>query len=211
MKLKSLLALFAAALTLGYTALANAQTPQLGIDYTVYSPVQPTDAGNKIEVTEFFAYTCSHCADFEPLLAPWVKKLSKDVSFRRVPVIFRPQFVPAAKIYYTLEAMNLLDKLHAAVFDAIHKEHADLLDEKALFAWVASKGVDAKQFAEIYNSFAINSKVERANQITRAHAIPGTPALVVNGKYLIASLDHDRQLKVADFLIAKIRAEKKKK
>lgn len=208
MKLKSLLCIFAASLTFGGAALA--QAPQLGVDYTVYDTPQPTDAPGKIEVTEFFAYTCSHCADMEPLLAQWSKTLPKDVSVRRIPVIFRPTFVPAAKLYYTLDAMNLLDKLHEQAFDAMHKERINLLDEKAMLSWVGSKGVDTAKFADIYKSFAISSKVTRADQITRAHNIPGTPAIVINGKYLISAGDHPRQLKIAEYLIAKVRAEQKK-
>lgn len=210
MKLKSLLALLATSVAFATGAMAQASAPKAGTDYTVYAPPQPTEAQNKIEVTEFFAYTCSHCADMDPLLNSWVKALPKDVSFRRVPVIFRPQFVPAAKTYYTLEAMDLLDKLHGQVFDAFHKQRVNLLDEKTLFDWVGTKGVDVAKFSDMYRSFAINSKVQRADQITRAHAIPGTPALVINGKYLIASMDHERQLKVAEYLINKIRSEQKK-
>lgn len=210
MKLKSLLYLFAATLTLGWTA-AQAQTPKAGVDYSVYEIPQPTDVGpGKIEVTEFFFYTCPHCADMEPLLEKWAKALPKDVSLRRVPVLFRPQLAPYAKLYYTLEALNLTDKLQGEVFVAIHEQRVNLGDEKALLAWVTSKGVDAAKFSETYNSFSVNSKVSRADQITRAHNIPGTPALVVNGKYLVSQGDHARQLQVVDYLIAKARSEQKK-
>jgi thiol:disulfide interchange protein DsbA len=210
MKLKSLLYLFAATLTLGWTA-AYAQTPKAGVDYSVYEIPQPTDAGpGKIEVTEFFFYTCPHCADMEPLLEKWAKAQPKDVSLRRVPVLFRPQLAPYAKLYYTLEALNLTDKLQGEVFVAIHEQRVNLGDEKALLAWVSSKGVDAAKFSEIYNSFSVNSKVSRADQITRAHNIPGTPAMVVNGKYLVSQGDHARQLQVVDYLIAKARSEQKK-
>jgi thiol:disulfide interchange protein DsbA len=212
MKLKSLLCTFATAIALGWTGFAAAQTPQAGTDYTTYAPPQPTDApAGKIEVTEFFFYTCPHCADMEPVIERWAQTLPKDVSLRRVPVLFRPQLAPYAKIYYTLEAMNLVDKLHGAVFVAIHEQRLNLGDEKVLFSWVASKGVDAAKFEEIYKSFAVASKVERANQITKAHDVPGTPAIVVNGKYLVSGGDHARQLQIASYLIDKIRSEQKKK
>jgi thiol:disulfide interchange protein DsbA len=211
MKLKSLLCTFTTAITLGWSGLAAAQTPQAGTDYSVYDTPQQVEApAGKIEVTEFFFYTCPHCADMEPMLEQWAKTMPKDVSLRRIPVLFRPQFAPFSKIYYTLENMNLLDKLHAEVFVAIHKDRLNLADEKALFAWVASKGVDAAKFEEVYKSFAVASKVQRADQITRAYNVPGTPAIVVNGKYLVGSGDHARQLQVTNFLIAKARSEQKK-
>lgn len=211
MKLKSLLFTFAATLTLGWSLAASAETPKAGTDYAVYEVAQPTDApAGKIEVTEFFFYTCPHCADMEPLLEKWAKTLPKDVSLRRVPVLFRPQLAPYAKLYYTLEAMNLLEKLQGEVFIAIHEQRVNLADDKALLAWVASKGVDATKFSEIYNSFSVASKVQRADQVTRAHNIPGTPAMVVNGKYLVSQGDHAHQLQVVDYLIAKARSEQKK-
>jgi thiol:disulfide interchange protein DsbA len=210
MKLKSLLCMFVTTLTLGWSAQAAAQSPVAGVDYVVFDPAQPTETQGKVEVTEFFFYTCPHCADMEPLLEKWSKTLAKDVSLRRVPVLFRPQLAPLAKIYYTLETMDLQEKLHPQVFVAIHQQRLNLADEKALFAWVGSKGVDAGKFADIYNSFAVASKVQRADQITRAHNIPGTPAIVVNGKYLVAQGDHSRQLKIVDYLIAKSRNEQKK-
>jgi len=211
MKLKSLLSTVVAAFTLGLAGIAAAQTPVAGTDYTAYDLPQATEApAGKIEVTEFFFYTCPHCADMEPLLDQWAKTLPKDVSLRRIPVLFRPQLAPFAKIYYTLESMNLLDKLHAEVFVAIHQQRVNLADEKALFAWVASKGVDAAKFEEIYKSFAVASKVQRADQVTRAYNVPGTPAIVVGGKYLVGSGDHARQLQITNFLIAKVRSEQKK-
>lgn len=210
MKLKSLLHTFVATLMLGW-GVAHAQTPQAGTDYSIYNIPQATDApAGKIEVTEFFFYSCPHCADMEPLLEKWSHSLAKDVSLRRVPVLFRPQLAPFAKIYYTLETMNLLDKLHAEVFVAVHQQRTNLADEKTLFAWVASKSVDAAKFEEIYKSFAVASKVTRADQITRAHNIPGTPAIVVGGKYLVAQGDHARQLQITNYLIAKVRSEQKK-
>lgn len=211
MKLKSLLCTFAAAIALGSAGMAYAQTPQAGTDYMVYDTPQQTEAPTgKIEVTEFFFYTCPHCADMEPVLEKWAKTLPKDVTLRRVPVLFRPQLAPFAKIYYTLETMGQVDKLHAEVFIAIHEQRVNLADEKTLFGWVASKGVDAAKFEEIYKSFAVASKVTRADQITRAYNIPGTPAIAVNGKYLVAQGDHARQLQITNFLINKARNEPRK-
>lgn len=194
-----------------FSSATQAAEPKAGVDYTLYAPAQPVDAAaGKIEVTEFFAYSCSHCADIDPLIENWLKSAPKDVSLRRIPVMFRPQLLPGVKLYYSLEAMNLLDKLHGAVFNALHVQHINLLDEKTLFDWIASKGIDTAEFSAVYRSFSVQSKVQRADQIAKTHGIPGTPALVVNGKYLVSAADHAQQLKVVDYLIAKERAAKKK-
>ena len=191
----------------------NAQAAlQAGKDYVPVSPPQPTEtARNNVEVLEFFSYGCPHCNEFEPILHPWVAKLPADVTFRREPVIFSASWAPLAKLYFTAEAMGALDKLHEAAFAAIHSQHVNLTDEKVLFAWVAKQGVDGKKFAEVYNSFAVVSKVQRAKQLAQAYGIAGVPTLVVDGKYQTsASLTggHAQTLPVLDELIAKARRER---
>ena len=111
---------------LGATA-ARAQPakPREGKDYLVLGKQAPTDApAGKIEVVEFFWYSCPHCNAFEPTLEAWVKSLPKDVSFKRVPVAFRDDFSPQQRLYYTLEAMNKVDELHAKVFRAVQLQDA---------------------------------------------------------------------------------------
>lgn len=212
MKLKSLLVLSASLLSLTIAVQVHAAEPKAGKDYTIYAPPQPTEAApGKIEVTEFFWYGCPHCNEFEPSLQAWTKALPKDVTFRRVPAIFRPQWVPGAKAYYSFEALGLTDKLHAELFNAIHVQRMNPADDQAIINWVGSKGGDAAKFADIYKSFTVQSQVQRAAQIVSAHGLQGVPALVINGKYLIATMDHGRQLEVANYLIAKERAALSKK
>ncbi|MGH8631568.1 MAG: thiol:disulfide interchange protein DsbA/DsbL [Burkholderiales bacterium] len=169
--------LFAAA-----AALAQAG-PAPGIEYKVIAPAQPT-AGNRIEVVEFFNYACPHCYDFEPLLKTWISKKPGDVEFRYVPAIFNDRMIPLAKLYYALEEMQLRAKLHDKVYQAIHDKGLALNDPAVLMKWVSEQGVDAKKFQSVYDSFSVGSQVQRAAQMTRNYKVPGTPYVVVNGKYL---------------------------
>lgn len=132
-----------------------------GVDYSVLAQPQPTERG-KIEVTEFFSYMCPHCAHFEPVLEPWVKALPKDVVFHRVPVVFRPQWEAPARLYLTLETMNEVDRLQVPVFNAIHVENSNLTSDAGVMEWIAKKGVDARKFSDVYNSFALQSKLLHA-------------------------------------------------
>ena len=186
-----------------------ATAQQLGTDYTLLSPPQPTENPAKIEVTEFFSYGCSHCAEFNPLLAAWAVRLAPDVSFRKVPVSFgRAAWMNIGKLYYTLEGMGDAARLDADIFRAIHSERVNLFDERNQVAWLANKGVDTKKYSELFNSFGMMSKIKRADQMTQSYRIEGVPALVVDGKYLVAGKDFNDQLAIADKLIAKIRTEK---
>lgn len=195
-------------------AAAGAGAQAVGRDYQVLKQPQPTESAGKVEVIEFFWYGCPHCAALQPSLHAWLKRKPADVEFRRVPAVFQDSWVPLTRLYYTLDAMGLVEKLHADVFAAIHDQKVRLQDQKVLFDWVASKGVDRQKFIDTYNSFAVQSRTQRAMDITRNYDVPGTPALVVNGRFLSApsmtlksdnSIDYDRFFKVLDQLIATAR------
>jgi len=178
----SFLALLVAVAAL--SAPANAAL-ESGKEYTLVNPPLATETGKNIEVVEYFWYGCPHCYDLESTMVSYARTLPKDVTFRRVPGILRDSWAPNAKAYYTLEVLGLLGKLHQEVFDAIHRDKVNLDDENTLFDWVAKRGVDRKKFAEAYNSFAVQSKVLKAKQISRMSGISGVPAVIVDGKYLI--------------------------
>ena len=206
--LVAVLATLSACFALG----ANAAELQAGRDFRVISPPLMGER-NKIEVTEFFWYGCPHCFDFEPVLADWVKKLPADVSFRRVPVIFpNNKWALGARLYYTLEAMHLLEKFHSDVFNAIHGERLRLDDEKVLFEWVARKGIDAKQFSETWSSFGVQSHMQQARGTVVAAGVTGVPAVMVQGRYLaLTPGNYGELLANIDALVARVRAEAGKK
>lgn len=200
-------------LALGFVVATPALAADLieGKQFARLPAPQPTEKNGKIEVVEFFSYGCPHCGDFEPILKPWVKALPADVNFRKVPVIFNDRSIPGARIYYTLEAMNLLDKLNDAVFHAVLRERINLNDEKILFDWVARQGVDRQKFADTYKSFAVETAVKRAADMTRGYAVEGVPVLVVGGKYKPINIKtFQEMLQFSDGLIAKVRTEPRK-
>lgn len=178
-------------------------------DFRLLNPPLAVDAKDKIEVTEFFWYGCPHCFDFEPVLATWIKKLPKDVAFRRVPTIFpNNKWAPGARLYYTLEAMNLLDKFHVRVFNAIHLDRERLDNEEILFKWIAKEGVDPEAFRKAWNSFAVMTRVQQARQLTAAAGITGVPAVIVQGRYAaLTPGTYDDFVKVIDQIVERVRAE----
>lgn len=165
------------------SAMASPTDPVEGAEYHRLQNAQPTDTGKKIEVLEFFWYNCPHCFVFEPSLAEWVKKRGDHIVFRRVPVGFRDSFVPQQKLYYTLEAMNRMD-VHRQVFDAIHVGRQKLDKEEAILDFIEKQGVDRKKFTEIYNSFSVQSKVNRVRQMQEIYRIDGVPTVVIDGQYI---------------------------
>ncbi|HET7670158.1 MAG TPA: thiol:disulfide interchange protein DsbA/DsbL [Burkholderiales bacterium] len=185
---------------------------QGNFQYTELKPAQPVETdGKKIEVLEFFWYGCIHCYNLEPVLEPWVKKLPADTQFRRVPAVFNQRWAHDAVIYYTMEAMGLLDKLHRPLFDAIHRDKLDTANEKALTQFLQKHGVDAKKFLETMKSFGVQSKTRRAVQLTTAYKIDGTPAMAVQGRYTV-SADQGRSregmLETVNHLVEQVRKGK---
>ena len=188
---------------------AGAAEPKEGLDFQRINPPLATDK-DKIEVVEFFWYGCPHCFDFEPVLDAWLKKPPADVRFRRVPAMFPgPKWPPAAKLYYTLEAMNLVDKLHGGVFDAIHVDRQRLFNENVVFEWVAKKGVDPKKFREAWSSVDVQSRIRHAGELTRAAGVMAVPSMMVDGRYLVLGMgDYVELLAITEHLIARVRAER---
>lgn len=202
--------LLALLVAMGALAGAVAAAPQ---EFRSLNPPIGSDAA-RIEVIEFFWYGCPHCDKLEPLMVAWVRKLPADVSFRRVPAIFpnSPKWTPGARLYYTLEALNLVDRLHGDVFNAIHVERKRLDDEKVLFEWIAGKGVDAKAFLAAWTSFGVQSRVRQALEVTQRAGLAGVPAIVVDGRYEALMPQNLGDLPgVADRLIERVRAERGRK
>lgn len=194
---------------------ARAQTQlAAGRDYAQLNPALPTENPAKVEVIEFFSFACPHCADLNPTLVKWVAKLPADVAFKRLPVGFNnPFYQLMARFYYTLEAIGELSRLDAVVFDALHNRGIKLIDKKSLVDWVSTQGVDAKKFSDAFDSFGVDSKAKRADQVAQAAKIQGVPALLVDGRYLVIGQNlktHDDLLALTDKVIAKARAEHKK-
>ncbi len=165
------------------SAVAAPNAPVEGVEYQRLQQAQPTDTGKKVEVLEFFWYNCPHCHEFEPHLAEWAKKQGDRIVLKRVPVGFRDSFVPQQKLYYALEAMNRLD-LHKNVFDAIHVKRQKLDREEQIMAFIEQQGVDVKKFADTFNSFTVQSKVNRVRQLQDVYRINGVPTVAIDGQYL---------------------------
>ena len=183
--------------------------PELGADYLKLEQRAQVEApAGKIEVIEFFWYSCPHCSVFEPTFDAWSKSVPKDVVVRRVPIAFRDDFAPQQRLFYALEAMGLLEQLHRKVFAAIHNEKATLSKPADISAFMTKNGVDGAKFVEVMNSFSMQSKVLKSRQIAEAFKLDGVPALGIQGQFLTSGSiagTPERALLVTDSLIQRSR------
>lgn len=146
---------------------------------------QPTRDPAKVEVIEFFWYGCPHCYDAEPQVAAWRKRQPSSVEFIRVPAIFNQRWAVLARAYYAMQQLKLGEDVHKALFEAIHRDNKNLSDEASLTEFFAAQGVPREKFKEAFNSFDVDGKTGRANQMTRAYGLEGVPTFIVNGKYRV--------------------------
>src|SRR5712664_3805923 len=175
-------------------------TPVEGVDYIELKPPQSVESPGRVEVLEFFWYRCPHCYALEPELEAWVKGLLND------------DWAVDARIFFTLEAIGELERLHRSLFDAIHQQggvrlHGDAF-AKWTAEWLAKQKVDMAKYDAAFRSFTVESKLRRAAQMGRAYRLDGVPALAVQGRYLVvASTSRKAMLATADFLIGESRKQ----
>lgn len=188
---------------------AQGQSFKEGTDYLTLDKPAPTEvATGKIEIVEFFWYSCPHCNRFEPQLEEWAKKMPKDVVLRRAPIAFRPDFEPQQRLYFALEGMNKVEELHKKVFYAIHVEKQALNSLPLIADWIEKQGIDKAKFTEVYNSFPVATKTRKATLLQDAYKVDGVPALGVAGKYYTSgsvAQTMERALVVTDYLVGLVR------
>ncbi len=172
---------------------ADAQLPagkwKPGVNYDVLTPAQPTSVSpGKVEVVEVFWLGCPHCYALEPYIQAWLKNKPGYIEFVRVPVMWGPAHRAHARLFYTLMALNRPDLVEKA-FDTIQQKRDPLISQsddetlKMQEAFAKENGVSADDYAKAYNSFSVNSNLQRAEQLTQRYQVQGVPLVVIDGKY----------------------------
>ena len=184
---------------------------QEGQHYTRLGDPVRTANPNKVEVVEVFSYDCPHCFAFEPLVQPWQQKLSPDVVFISMQAIWDSNREKLARAQLTARALKVADKIHPALYNAIQVQGKRVLNEKQIKEIFVSNGVDGLKFEKTFSSFGINSQIDQNRAKLNGYKVNSTPQLIIDGTYVITptqEIDHLVMLEIADFLIAKVRAER---
>ena len=181
-----------------------------GMQYLRLANPQPTSVADKVEVVELFWYGCPHCYRLEPFVAQWKDKQPEDVEFIQMPAVLGKGWELLAKGYYTAELLNVSDKTHTALFEALHVDKKKITNEASLQKIFAEQGVSAEDFSNTLNSFAVSVKLNNAKLMTKRYALTGVPTIIINGKYSTgASLagGNENVFKVVDYLVAQERSQ----
>lgn len=189
---------------LGALIATQAWAIEEGIDYTELGKPQSTETGGKVEILEVFMYSCPHCFHLEPTIDKWLETKPESAELRRMPAVFGPKVVPHARAFYAAEMMGVEDKLHMPLFRALHEQKKQIYDEDALVEFAVEQGIDGEEFRKTYNSFAVDMKVRRAQEMGKRYGVDGVPSVIVNGKYRTSPSQtgsRDKMIEVIDHLI----------
>ncbi len=165
----------------------SAQPIQPEVDYRVLSRTQPVPRGNRIEVIEFFFYPCPYCNELAPEVERWQKTLPPDVVFRRSPVVRHDSWVPLAKVYFALETLGEVARLHLAVYQSFHTDHLQINREPVVETWAAKNSLDGAKFMASYRSAEVQLKVDLARKMTLDYEVQAMPSFVVDGRYITST------------------------
>lgn len=177
------LSLALAALCAG-SAFASPANPVNGAEYRTLPQQQPTQkVEGKVEVIEFFMYHCPACNAVEAPLADWARKNADKVNFRRIHLSSGQERDYEARLFATLEALQLQDTMHDKVLQAWHKEHRRLRSDAENLDWAVRNGIDQAKFLAAYNSFGVGMRLKTLARLADNYGVTGTPTIVVNGMY----------------------------
>jgi thiol:disulfide interchange protein DsbA len=210
-------------LCLFFFAGAGFAAPTNNPGYQTLRQPQITEAGNKVEVVEFFAYYCPHCYSFDRQLAEWVKRQGENVVFKRVHATMTGEPMPQQRLYYTLQVMGKEEEFHKKILNAIHVQKLPLNGDDEIIGFMVNQGMDRQKFTDAYHSFAVQSKVTRAIQMQVAYQIASWPSVAIDGRYVTSpqiidvALQNQNEmvaqasmLKVMDVLVAQQHLERSK-
>lgn len=201
--------LFGVVFAIGLSLGAFAESFSEGKDYvTLGEPVKTADP-SKIEVNEVFSYACPHCFDFEPKFSAWAKKQGADVAVVQTHASFNASWPIYQRGYYTVLTLKLKDKAQDAIFNSVHIAHKPLNNAEDWAAFLSVFGADKATVLKTFNSFGVSTQMKQADTKVKDFKVSSTPQIIVDGRFRITATKHEDMLKVADYLVAKIRAERK--
>jgi thiol:disulfide interchange protein DsbA len=156
-----------------------------GANYQKIVPAQPTGvAAGKVEVAEVFWYGCGHCFSLDPAIESWrAKSKPAYVEFTRVPAMWNDTTRMHARLFYAAELLGKLDELHTLIFREVHVNGNQLNTMDKIAAFFQQHGVNKDEFTKAFSSFAVESKLQRADLMNRRYRIDSVPTVIVNGKY----------------------------
>lgn len=167
------------------------------------APAAASPSG-RVEVAEFFMYSCVFCYRLEPRVGAWLEELPADVDFVRVPVASNPTLALHARAFYTARALGRLERMHTPLFREMHVARNSLQSVDTIAQFFERFEKDQHEFHRVFDSFGVQTQVQRARDLVLRFGIDQTPTFVVNGSYRTTTSmagSNDRLFELIDLLI----------
>ena len=194
-----------------------------GTHYTVLDPAQPTTVPKgKVEVMEVFSYACPACDGFQPVIHQLERSLPKKAQMVFLPASFIPSedWPMFQRAYFAAQSLGIAERTHQAMFDAVWKtgqlatvepgtnrlrQPAPSIEDAARY-YAQLTGISPQTFLAAARSFGVETRMRAADQQIMAMQVPGTPCIIVDGKYRVlmdSMRSPDDVISVVKYLIAK--------
>ena len=214
MTARRIAAIWLAALALAFAAAGAFGQANVRPEVVRLDPPRPVATGERIEVIEFFYYGCPICYELQPHMTRWLATHAPGyIALRRVPALSSEGWETLAKLYFTLEAIGEVNRLHWPVYDNFHFDGKLLNDEKVMLEWVGQNGIDAKKFGEIYASPAMQVKLAETRELMKTYDVRAVPTIIVDGKYLSSArlaVGTRQLMQIVDELVRQAKSERPK-
>jgi thiol:disulfide interchange protein DsbA len=194
-----------------------------GRNYVVLEPAQHTSVpAGKVEVMEVFSYGCVYCNKFQPAMEKLRRTLPTNAQMVLLPASWgtTEDWPVFQRAYFAAQSLGVAEQAHQGIFDAVWKTGElavfdpktnrakqplpSIEDVAGCYARLTAVKPDA--FLTAARSFGVEAKMRAADAQVAAMRIPGTPCIVVNGKYRVVmdSVDTtDDIIDIVSFLVAK--------
>jgi thiol:disulfide interchange protein DsbA len=197
---------------------ASPAAPEEGFDYDVVAPpakraAPPADG--RVEVVEFFWYQCPHCNALTALIEPWAQRSRQRVRFVRLPLSFNTAYAAQDRLYFALEQLGEVDRLHPLVFQAIHEDGVKLKTVAQMSEFLRDEGVERARFEKAMRSPRVRANVAAARELASHYRIAEVPTLLVDGRY-VTSAGHvggsqADAITVVEWLVRRVEEERRAK
>ncbi len=165
-------------------ASAKGMEPQAGRHYQLVGE-PPSEPMERVRVSEFFSYACPFCGDFYPIIDEWAAEYGDLIDNKPVAVVFRSEWEPLARAYWVAVELDAVDDIHGPLFRALHQERRPVTDKESLVAFFAERGLDEDEVRRTWDSFSVQTAMNRADRQVTAVGVQVTPSVVVADAYLV--------------------------
>jgi protein dithiol oxidoreductase (disulfide-forming) len=198
-----------------------------GTNYTLLEqPQTPTVPADKVEVMEIFSYACPFCDKFQPIVQQMQHSLPHYAQMVYLPASFNPaeDWPVFQQAFFAAQSLGIAERTHQAMYDAVWKNGvlatvdpntnelkrpAPSLEAIAHY-YSQLTGVDPEKFLTAARSFGVATEMRQADAQVQAMQVPGTPCIVVDGKWRV-EMDSLRTpedvVSVVNFLVAKAHSQ----